>query len=300
MEPAEQTEPSRGMLRPFGRSALALAIGGWVIALVLLAVDRGEPEPAWKDGQLTYFSFALLMPPAVLSLAQLGAVILGGLSLFGLGKSDGQSRPVLGAIGAGIGVFTIVVVITLFHSVSALRTLLIEEARKEARTMESPKTIVNHEAGFQLSLPGDGWKLHGPNETRKVNPIACALALSDEVGGYIITENAAAIDTSQASLQELMRRYVDSRPMEGKRMGPIRSVTFQGVPSVRGEMTALVEGERGRWTYLLIPHGPTLIQLVHFGPEDEGLRAGFKPHIFFDAVRLLPLGENGETPKAQD
>jgi hypothetical protein len=161
-----------------------------------------------------------------------------------------------------------------------------EESRKVTTdsTADAHEPIVDEDYRFRLDWPGEGWKLLGEEDARKLLPSAVAGVYKDGwLFGVVIVEQADVVD-----IDAFFETIVESMPLEDKHLVERESVQFVGRRAVRFVLTGQISGIRARYVGYVFESEGHLYQVLGSSVVGRpGVSAsGHQP--FFDAFSLLP------------
>ena len=180
----------------------------------------------------------------------------------------------------------VVPVLALALSLGCNRRDIEAESREEAKqnatkvtadsTVDATEPIVNEAFAFRLKQPGEGWKLLGGADIKKVNPDAVAGAMKGgKIFGMVIVERFPGADLGEIS--ELLWAEHELLDQE--------DLDFAGFAAKRGRLSRQLDGHDFDFMSTVFVREDYLYQLVSWGadgtPESDLLR-------FHVALELLP------------
>ena len=278
----EATEEERGFLPAYGTASIVLAVFAIVFSKVgsLVINSAREVSESPAEGATTIQGVALVVLNLVALMIVL-ALAFGVLSLFGWGKREGTSRPLLGVLG---------VLLAGFMGWVTLSSL---QLARQAAGNDSTRPVASDEHGIEITWPGGFWLILKEQELKQVNPAAVAGAVNqfreDEptLLGLVFVEEVETREFSGLSPDDWVNILLQTSQSENPTIEIAEPTDFRGRDATLVQFTTdAPDGSRIRARIIVFLDDTRIIRLFCGGPLEHADLEGTACQPFFDSVKL--------------
>jgi hypothetical protein len=209
-------------------------------------------------------------------------VLLGILSLFGVGRPAGQpyKAPWI-SLALGCSLLLVVAIGYLSATVRG-RTPLVDQVN-----------------GFRLDYPGEGWKILSQEKLRSMNERAVAGAnRGPDVGGFVFVETCDPDFSVAGREREVGEQMIAEIEVDDKRVVFNRPDELDGQKAVRCQVVGKIAGRGVRYEGVALIANGRLYRLLALGPSDRTSDDGVAFQPFIAAFHLLPTEPQAAPPVA--
>jgi hypothetical protein len=214
-------------------------------------------------------------------------VLLGVLSLFGVGRPAGQPyKAPWGTLSLGCAMLLLV-------GIGAMSVAVRGRAQADAPAAGDPATapFIDPINGFRLDGPGEGWKILSPAELRARNETAVAGARGGPIlVGLVFVEPLEPGFRIAGREQEVGEWMIDQIEVADKRVVFNRPDELDGQKAVRCQVVGKIArlGLGIRYEKVALIANGRLYRLTAFGPSDRTAEDGAAFRPFMAAFHVLP------------
>lgn len=273
-EPAafDLAPPKRTPFFPaFGRSAFLLGGGSLPLGCLFGVLVRSTLEGPNADPTAT--SIFALVAAVVIAICAVAGVVFGVLSLFGFGKVDGTSRPIMGAVGALVGGLMCASLVVSFVAAADIKAR--HDAQEQVRLASESWPFVDGPSGLTLQRPGNSWMLRTGADAKAINPLAIAAAFdaNDPRGreriAIVIVEELVGVDVAAIDLPALGQALAEDSQLGNKTIESVESIELDGVPAVKFVLSGDVGSVRYRQFSVAVLRDDRCVQLLFAGEAND-------------------------------
>jgi hypothetical protein len=258
-------------LPAFGRTAFLLGGGSLPLGCLFGILVRSTQEGPNADPTAT--SIFALAAAVVIAICAVAGVVFGVLSLFGFGKVNGTSRPIMGAIGALVGGLMCASLVVSFVAAAGMKAR--HDAQEKVRLASESWPFVDGASGLTFHRPGPAWMLRTGAEAKALNPLAIAFGFdSSDAHGHerlvmILSEDLAGTDVAQRDLLALGQGLAESSGMANRTVESVELIEMDGAPAVKYVVSSDAAGVRGRQFAVAVLRDDRCVQFLFAGEADD-------------------------------